>query len=246
MTIAGAWTAPSGSVMGQDPPGEAAERVSQLRGRAYLGRNAPVVGATVLVQSEDRSSALFLTSSDEDGVFRVDGLADGSYRVQVEREGLQPETKEGVSLKFPFRAVVELQMSPLAVPPAGGRDLVPDATGDGEPLSLRGRVLESGAGPLGDVQLRFVRLDGREDPQTFRSARDGTFELQPAGAGLWRVEVSGVGYLSQRMALPLHGSAFLTLILVRQPADYDPTPLELMPPEQPIPPAGFTDGSAAR
>jgi len=235
----------AGPALAQDTPAaSASERVSRLGGRAYLGRNAPVVGATVLVQPEDRPGEAYLTSTDEDGVFRVDGLSDGSYRVRVEREGLGPQVKTGISLKFPFRAVVELDMDPLALGSAEKSALVPEATAADGSLSLTGRVIEAGAGPVGEVQLRFVRLDGREDPRALRSRPDGSFELDGAGAGVWRVEVSGVGYLSQRMALDLQGASFLKVILVRQPAGYDPTPLELMPPEQPIPPAGFVDDTA--
>jgi hypothetical protein len=220
------------------------ERVSQLGGRAYLGRNAPVVGATVLVQPEDRDREAYLTSTDEDGEFRVDGLPDGSYRVRVEREGLAAKTKESIPLKFPFRAVVELDMDLLGSGSAATQSVVPRSSSPDGTLRLTGEVVEAGAGPLGEVQLRFVRLDGREDPRGLRSRPDGTFELEGAGAGVWRVEISGVGYISQRMALDLHGVALLKVILVRQPADYDPTPLELMPPEQPIPPPGFLDETA--
>jgi hypothetical protein len=202
------------------------------------------VGATVLVQPEERPGEAYLTSTDEDGVFRVDGLPDGSYGVRVEREGLLAGAKEGISLKYPFRAVVELEMSSLESESTMTGALVPEPAEPGGTLSLTGEVVEAGAGPLGEVQLRFVRSDGRQDPLRVRSRPDGTFGLEGAAAGVWRVEVSGVGYLSQRVALDLRGAFTLKVILVRQPADYDPTPLELMPPEQPIPPAGFAEESA--
>lgn len=236
---------PCGPTPAQDAPAASArEKLSQLGGRAYLGRNAPVVGATVLVWPEERNGEVYLTSTDENGVFRVDGLPDGSYSLRVEREGLAAKAKDGIPLKFPFRAVVELNMDPLAPGSAEASAVIPDATAAGGPLSLKGLVVEEGAGPMGEVQLRFVRTDGREDPRGLRSLRDGTFEVTGAGAGVWRLEVSAVGYLSQRLALDLQGAAFLKVILVRQPADYDPTPLELMPPEQPIPPEGFVDDTA--
>lgn len=220
------------------------DRLSQLGGRAYLGRNAPVVGATVLVWPEGRPGEAYLTSTDEDGIFRVNGLPDGSYGVRVEREGLAAKAKDGIPLKFPFRAVVELEMHALPPGSAEPSAVIPDTAAAQGPLSLTGLVVEEGAGPLGEVQLRFVRPDGREDPRGLRSLDDGTFEVAGAGAGVWRVEASAVGYLSQRMALDLQGASFLKVILVRQPADYDPTPLELMPPEQPIPPEGFADDAA--
>lgn len=234
-----------GSAPAQDAPAASApERVSRLGGRAYLGRNAPVVGGTVLVRPEDRPGEFHLTSTDEDGEFRVDGLPDGSYSVRIEREGLEPEVKSGVPLKFPFRAVVELGMEPAAAAATERSVLTTGSAAASGPLSLAGRVIEAGDGPAGEVQLRFVRLDGGEDPRRLRSRPDGSFELDGVGAGVWRVEISGVGYLAQRMALDLRGAPRLHVSLVRQPADYDPTPLELMPPEQPIPPAGLAEGAA--
>lgn len=230
----------------ETPAASAPERVSRLGGRAYLGRNAPVVGATVLVQPEGRGGELYLTSTDEGGVFRVDGLADGSYSVRVEREGLAAQVKTGVPLKFPFRAVVELAMDRLAPDQPETGALVPQAGSGAGPLSLKGRVIDVGGGPVGEAQLRFVRLDGGEDPRGLRSRPDGSFELEQAGSGVWRLEVGAVGYLSQRMALDLHGAETLHVILVRQPPDYDPTPLELMPAEQPIPPPGLAEDAAGR
>jgi hypothetical protein len=226
------------------PPAEKKERLTQLGGRAYLGRNAPVVGATVLVRPEGRPGEAYLTSTDEHGVFRVDGLPDGSYSVRVEREGLAARAKDDVPVKFPFRAVVELEMSPLEAASAEPAAATPAAMPAEEPLQLRGQVVEAGAGPVGEVRLRFVRPDGLEDPRILRSRPDGTFEIEGAGPGVWRVEASGVGYLSQRIALDLRGTSLLKVILVRQPADYHPTPLELMPPEQPIPPQGFVNDTA--
>jgi len=236
------WSGPAPAQESSAAP--APERVSRLSGRAYLGRNAPVVGATVLVQPEGRAGELYLTSTDEDGVFRVDGLVDGSYSVRVEREGLAAKVKTGVSLKFPFRAVVDLGMDPLSAGPNEKSVLVPEPASGGGALSLQGRVIDAGGGPAGEIPLRFVRLDGREDPRGLRTRPDGSFELEDAGAGVWRLEISAVGYLSQRMALDLGGTETLRVILVRQPPDYDPTPLELMPPEQPIPPPGLTEDAA--
>ena len=61
-------------------------------------------------------------------------------------------------------------------------------------------MIEVNGGPVAEIQLRFVRLDGREDPRVLRSLPDGSFELKGVSSGVWRVEVSGVGYLTQRMA----------------------------------------------
>jgi hypothetical protein len=190
----------------------AAQRTSRLGGRAYVERKTPIVGATVLVHREDDPSSLFLTSTDADGIFRVAGLPDGAYRVRIEREGFGAQVKDDVSVKFPFRAVVEFDLDPV--------------------------------GAVGELRLRFVRHDGSEDPRMVRSLTDGRFEISGISSGVWRVEISGVGFLTQRMALDLAGETSLTVLVVRQPPDYDPTPFDLMPSEQPIPPDGFLEETA--
>jgi hypothetical protein len=210
----------------------AQEKLSRLQGSVRLGRNAPVIGATALIQPQERPTELYLTSSDGNGGFRVDGLPDGLYRIRVERDGLAPAVKADVSVRFPFRAVVEMEMAPLKkttqTEPAAGS---PSST-----LNISGEVVELDAGPLGEVQLRFVNSGGGDDPRMLRSDPDGNFGLEGISAGEWRVEIKGVGLLPQRMVLGLEKDIQLTVIVVRQPPGYEPTPLELMPAEQPIPP----------
>jgi hypothetical protein len=222
----------------------AGQRLSRLGGRAFLGRRDPIIGATVLVHPEGRPDKLYLTSTDAEGIFRVAGLPDGSYFVRIEREGLGAQTKNDVSLKFPFRAVVEFDLDPVSAASATSSRIIPEATAPSGPLVLRGGVFEVNGGPVPELRLRFIRADGEEDPRVVRSAADGSFELTGGGSGVWKLEVSGVGYLTQRMALDLTGEATLKVLVVRQPPDYDPTPFDLMPTEQPIPPVGFLEEAA--
>jgi len=220
------------------------QRVSRLGGRAYLKRKTPVVGATVLVHREDDPSNLFLTSTDAEGIFRVAGLPDGFYSVRIEREGHGAQVKEEVSVKFPFRAVVEFDLDPLSPGAGDVSRLIPQDASESGSLVVQGRVVEVNADPVGELRLRFIRQDGTEDPRTVRSLADGTFEFNGLSSGVWRVEVTGVGFLTQRMAISLRGETSLTVLVVRQPPDYDPTPWDLMPSEQPIPPAGFLEETA--
>jgi hypothetical protein len=219
-----------------------AKRRSRLQGMAYLSRTRKVVGATVLVQSEDNPSWVFVTSSDDKGRFQVSNLPDGEYRVKVEREGLNPVLKQDVGLKFPFRAVVELPMQPLDPTqplPKGDEPELP--TDDPYQIVVEGTVVERSGDPMSDVVLRFVRSDGQADPRQLRTDDDGSFEIADLLAGQWRLEARGAGYLSIRIDLPLIRNTQLEIIPVRQPADYDPSPLELMPPEEPLAPADIPE-----
>lgn len=220
------------------------QRTSRLGGRAYLDRRNPIVGASVLAHAQDRPDVLYLTSTDVEGIFRIAGLPDGAYAVRIEREGLGAETKSEVSVKFPFRAVVEFDLDPVGADAVAESRIIPADSGGSGPLTVTGSVTEVNGGPVPELRLRFVRVDGGEDPRVLRSLPDGSFELRGVSSGVWHVEVSGVGYLTQRMAVDLHGDVSLTALVVQQPPDYDPTPFDLMPTEQPIPPAGFLEEAA--
>jgi hypothetical protein len=211
-------------------------QTSSLQGRAYLGRRAPVIGATALVQSQESAADLYLTSSDDKGVFRVDGLENGLYRVRVEREGLVPRYMEDISVKYPFRAVVELEMVPVGKSSNSEPATAPKTAGSQALLSVVGQVLERNVGPIGEAHLRFVKKGGGDDPRILRSAADGSFALPAMTAGEWNIEINGVGLLPQRIGLNLEEDIALTVIMVRQQPGHEQTPFDLMPPEQPIPP----------
>ena len=234
--------------LGSAAPARAAEtpdaggvtRLSRLQGSASLGRNRHVVGATVLVREGTQTSHVYVTASDSKGRFRVDGLPDGDYRVEIRREGLRSVVKEDVRLRFPSRAVLEVTMEPSATasapipaPPGGASlDEVPR-------VSIHGEMLERGGGPMAEVALRFVRADGRADPIVVHSDRKGAFELPELPVGPWRLETRVVGFLPIWVTAEVREDMRLTVSMVRQPAGYEPSPLELMPAEQLIPPVRF-------
>jgi len=210
----------------------------RLEGSAILGRNRPVVGATVVAGAGP--ARVHVTTSDGRGRFEFLGLADGSYRVEVAREGLEPAVKEGVEVRFPFRAVIEVTLLPAAggpvAAPAPAREL-PAGEPGATVAVVRGRVVEGPAGSgVPDVMLRLTHAGGQTDPRAVRSAVDGSFELAVSAAGAWILETRAVGYLPVRARLPLTADGWIEVRLVRQPPGYEPSALELMPPEElPVP-----------
>jgi len=230
-------SAPVGGPRAQSAPeAGAVTKLSRLQGSAFLGRNRQVVGATVLVTPADKRSRLFVTSSDSKGRFRVDDLPDGDYRVEVRREGLQTVVKEGVGLRFPTRAVIEVTMHPsdrssvAAVAPSG------EEVGKASRVHVRGEIVEREGQPMPDVVLRWVRVDGGADPVVVRSGEGGAFDLPPLPAGAWRLQTRVVGFLPIWANLELREDTTVSVAMVHQPAGYLPSPLELMPPEQPVAP----------
>ncbi len=224
-----------------------AVRLSRLQGRASLGRNRYVVGATVLVRPADESSRIFVTATDSKGRFRIDQLPDGTYDVELRREGLETVIKRNIGLRFPARPVIEVTMKPVAeqaapmVAPGSGDERL-DAV---ELVTVSGHVVHGGE-PMSDVRLRFVRRDGRVDPFTARSSSDGSFGPNRVPAGPWRLEASLVGFLPIWISVDLVRDSQLTVSMVPQPATYRPSPLELMPQEQPVlPEYRRAEGNAA-
>ena len=244
ISLACCWPVPvtvSVAQTAEEEPAAAAEtkqpapRLSRLQGQASLSRNRYVVGATVLVRPADESSRIFVTATDSKGRFRIDQLPDGTYDVELRREGLESVIKRNVGLRFPARAVIEVTMKPVAEPAAPTPAPAPDneRLDALELVTVSGRVVHGGE-PKSDVQLRFVRRDGRVDPFTARSSSDGSFGPKQVPAGPWRLEASLVGFLPIWISVDLARDSELTVSMVPQPATYRPSPLELMPQEQPI------------
>ena len=217
-----------------------AEKLSALRGSARESRTRLVVGANVLVTPQGDASRIYLTTTDEKGGFQVTGLSEGDYDVLISRDGYKSERKSGIALKFPFRAVVEVGMEPGNDPPLA----LPASSGAASalPLQLKVDVTGPDGAPLEEVEIRLVRLDGAFDPIGLRTPASGSVKLDTLASGQWRLEVLGVGYLPMRQRVTLADSTQSTAVKVRlaqQPPNYQPAPLDLMPPEVPIIPEGF-------
>jgi hypothetical protein len=231
---------PSGAPPGPAPPPVASAPATPatgtiIQGTVILKRKSPVVGAAVVVRSQDGGSSVVVTSTDAKGNFRVDSVQDGSYRLDVTREGYEPVVKDNVAVKAPFRAVVEIVMeaakggatAPAATPKDGA------STG---PIRLTGVASTRDSGPKGEVEIRMQRADGKDEPRSTLSMQDGSFAIDGLTPGAWRLELLGAGYLPIRVALDLEEDSRMTATLVPQPMNYTPAPEDLLPPEEPIPP----------
>jgi hypothetical protein len=230
-------TPPSDAAAQPAAPAGAPAARNEFHGTVSLGRNRPVVGATVLVMHESDATRTVVTVTDARGAFKLAGLPDGRYRVLVTRDGLAPVIKSGVEMRFPFRALLEIPMQPGAAEVAGASS--PAAPGE---VSLSGRVVDRHGRPIGDAVLE-LRPVAPSDPRRELTTGEGRVEIGQVPAGRWRLELRAVGFLTLRTVLDLGASTTLEAVMVEQPPDYVPGPLDLMPPELPIPPAGFDIGA---
>ena len=210
-------------------------KLSKLQGRALESRTHDVVGAMVVVQRASDPSTFYLTTSGGDGEFFVDKLPDGDYTVRLNREGYASEVKTGIRLKYPFRAVVEVKME-RGRPDLNAAGKAADRDGS---IDLAGLIRAADGQGLGEISVRIVRQDGSVDPLALRTPEDGAFRFDALPAGEWRLEIAGIGYLPVNQRLMLNDDSAVVVQLIKQPPDYVPSPLELMPPEAPIAPDGF-------
>ncbi len=228
---------PASRAADEAPPPPAREGgTSRLEGTARIGRRTPAVGATVSVRPEGGATPIRLTTTDEKGRFRFDGLSDGAYRADFRRDGLAPVVKSGIEVRFPFRTVIEITMQAGGAPAGGGAPAPPAGVGS---HTLRGVVSILGAGPAPEARVRLLRTDGSHDPRFALTGPDGSFAIDGLPGGPWRIEILGAGYLPIRTDLEIAGDVAVEARLVGQPADYLPPPLDLLPQERPVPPPGW-------
>lgn len=201
----------------------------QIRGAVSYGRHEPAVGAIVVVRPEGAATPIYVASTGTNGAFAFDGVADGTYRATVRRDGYVPVVKEGIGVRAPFRAVVEVLLQRGTSPADAG------AAADGT-ASLAGHIRIGGGGPIAEVRVRLVRADAGDDPKTTMTDGSGAFNVAGLRAGRWRLELAGAGLLPVRTEVDLAGDVALEAALARQPADYQPLPADLIVPEDVIPP----------
>ena len=115
------------------------QRTSRLGGRAYLDRRNPIVGATVLARPRTGptcSTSPRPTSRGSSASPAFLTARTGAHRARGSRRRDQGE----VSVKFPFRAVVELDMDPVgARTPEPRAVIIPADRGGSGPLTVKGR-----------------------------------------------------------------------------------------------------------
>jgi hypothetical protein len=217
---------------------------TRLIGNARRGRRDWVPGVTVLVLPEWGLPKVFVTSTDEKGTFRLDQLEEGRYAIRFLKYGFVSIQKDNVELEFPFQAVVEVVMEDAEGPSPPVLMTARGTIDSTEKATVRGSTVDRKGEPLAEVRVRMLKADGTVDPVFALTDENGEFEFPEIAPGMWDVEIYGAGYLPVRAPASWYGEMELRAVLVTQPATYEPQPLDLMPPEEPIPPRDPMDPDA--
>jgi hypothetical protein len=203
----------------------------QIRGSVSYGRRDPAAGAIVLVRPENRPSPIRMATTGTNGTFAFDGLADGTYVVEVRRDGYVPVVRSGLGVKAPFRAIVEVLLTRGAAPKEDPKPMEGAA-------SLAGTIRTAGGAPLVEARVRLTRPDGSADARTIVTDASGAFAVGDLRAGRWHLDMQGAGLLPLRADLDLAADVKIEAQLAAQPANYHPLPEDLLLPEEVIPPPG--------
>jgi hypothetical protein len=223
-----------------DPP----VKHSWISGKYFISRKQKVVGATVKL-SQGNNKSIYLTSTDEEGTWRLNNIPEGNYRVEIFKEGFNYIEKKSVEVRFPFKTIVELQALPSMKAVGdilrwGGQtnrmsSQQPGSRGSNS-CNFRGKVSAKDGTPILDAEIILKELNREANPLKAFSGSDGSFVLEKVRAGFYKLFVLTPGYLPLRFIAIIQEDTYLEATMLLQPLNYQATPSELLPSEEPIPP----------
>jgi hypothetical protein len=132
---------------------------------------APLGGVTVGIESGGK--ALYTTTTDARGAFRIEGVAGGSYTARFSKQGFQPPDRDAAALR-PFRVTagsdpirLEARMTPLG--------------------KISGRVLAGDDNPVASARIE-LRLTDEPMAQMKSTDQQGNFSFDPVRPGRYTLK----------------------------------------------------------
>lgn len=222
---------------GQEAADPAAGR-GQVRGTVTGGGGAPVPGVSIVLSPAGRPDILYASASDEAGKYAFNGIIADQYAVLAEGPGQPSLLKQGVSVRPPFRPVLDLEMrapeTESAQPPPA--PVAPEPGRIGEIEGILRNVAGEGV-VEGSITLRRVG-----DPLAVfyvRTSPDGRFRFVDLPAGIYDIATRAPGLVPLHLvARPLAAVPVLHLRLWAPvyPLSFRGWIDDLLPPEIPVPP----------
>ncbi|WP_190243168.1 carboxypeptidase regulatory-like domain-containing protein [Arthrobacter globiformis] len=174
-------------VPGQDVTGvdAALVKAATISGRVTAPAGVDLTGVTVRVHRSDSMSGSGSVQVDQDGSYRVTGLAAGSYKVQFDgnRSGALDQWHAGA---HSFETATPLTLGT-------GQDL----TGINETLvkaaSISGRVTLPAGVDAASIYLNVYSSEDRNSSRWFQVKADGSYTAGDLAAGSYKIQFAGDG-----------------------------------------------------
>jgi hypothetical protein len=241
---AGDGSSPEDKVLLAQDRNEHSVKKSWMSGKYFVTRKQMVPGATVKVMDE-KHEKIYLTSTDEEGAWRLNNIPGGNYSVEIFKEGFDYIEKKNVGVRFPFRTVVELQATPSMetigdirrwgkLPKKKDYRQRNEAANDTFKLSGKASAIDGSS--LLDTEIRLRDFNREINPLRTFSRSDGSFVLEGLPPGFYDLFIMVPGYLPLWIIMDINGDVEITAMMLLQPLNYEATPSELLPSEKPIPP----------
>lgn len=149
-----------------------------ISGYVKNNKGLPLSGVEVFaIQSEGTSHGKGKT--DEEGLFRISGLAEGDFNVSVKTPGHIPETKENVTVSSG-----EL---------TSGIDFLLVASG-----SLSGKVTKQDGVPVAEAEILVIREEDKQGKGIFKTDINGDYKADNLGAGTYTITIKKDGFVANQ------------------------------------------------
>ncbi len=171
-----------------------------IEGRVVDAGGAPIANATLALSAEGFDWRRMMgmrrgapeTTTDASGVFRIEKIAPGSYRIRARAPGHQRNTTEAITVVD----TQQVQLDPIELGPG---------------FALAGVVFGSNGAP---IKKALVEIRGETRERGKRTNAKGEFRFDHLAAGKYDIEVEAEGYLrnvdGKGIAVPA-GSGSLTI-----------------------------------
>jgi hypothetical protein len=230
------------------PAGEPSSPVhgeGRIRGNLISGRK-PLVAARVIafLPLADHDLVL-LTTTDLDGVYQLNDIPAGTWRLEVQAEGHLARITEGIEVRPPFRNILDFRLEPIPAAGAGG---LPEAVTLQEPVAegagsadVFGTVTLLREGAIQEVADAEIALLGGPPPGQYLILSDeqGRFVLPAVPAGRYEFRVTAPGaipLLMPRAEVRAGRPIEVQVRLINYPVELAAKRQLILPPEEPLPP----------
>jgi hypothetical protein len=216
----------------------------RIKGSVTNQARREVVAARIVarVLLPDREM-LFLTTSDEAGVYRFENLPAGFYRLQALRTGYEEVAHDDVEVRPPFRNIIDFRLPTRLPPEPGPIDREPPPAPRAPPVGLApihvtGLVADEEGSPVADAEVAFS-LGTPPRRNLIYSRADGTLDYALLYPATYELSVTVPGSIPIRIpevTVSPGRSLEIQVRLVDFPVELAARRGLILPPEEPLPP----------